>query len=380
MQLALPALSADCGSVLVLCGDTPLLTPALLSAFMEEFRQSHASAAVLTSFLPDPHGYGRILRDELGQLQAIVEEKDATDAQKEVCEVNTGIYCFAKEQLAQVLGSLKNDNAHGEYYLTDAIAALREQGLPVLAVGPAPTEEIMGVNDRLQLAVAGKLLQNHVNSYWLKSGVTILDPSTTYIDADVIIGTDTVLEPQTYLRAGATIGRHCQIGVGTEISGSRLGDGVKTSHAIINDSDIGDHCDIGPFTYIRPGTRLAARVKAGYCVELKKADIGAGSKVPHLSYVGDAVLGRDVNVGCGTVTCNYDGEHKHTTVIGDEAFIGSNTNFVAPVSVGARAVTGAGSTITKDVPARALAVERAEQKNIPDWAERTKRSAAAPNL
>ena len=372
LQTALPHLARDCQSLLVLCGDTPLLSPGLLSAFVEQFSASGAAAAVLSSVLPDPQGYGRVIRDEAGGLTAIVEEKDASAAQKAIYEINTGIYCFAVKPLAASLDSLKNDNAKGEYYLTDAIANLRAQGLKVLALGPAPAEEILGVNDRLQLAVAAKLLQNRINSAWMLKGVTIVDPSTTYIDADVTIGNDTVIEPQSFIRAGTTIGRGCYIGVGSEISNCRLGNGVRTRHAIIMESEIGDNCDIGPFAYIRPGSKLAARVKAGHFVELKKADIGEGSKVPHLSYVGDAVLGRNVNIGCGTVTCNYDGKYKHTTTIGDEAFIGSNTNFVAPVSVGARAVTGAGSTITKDVPEDALGIERSEQKNIAGWAQRHK--------
>jgi bifunctional UDP-N-acetylglucosamine pyrophosphorylase/glucosamine-1-phosphate N-acetyltransferase len=265
---------------------------------------------------------------------------------------------------------LKNDNATGEYYLTDAIAALNARGQKVLALNLAPAEDILGINDRVQLATAGKLLQNRVNNAWMLAGVTIIDPAVTYIDADVEIGADTVIEPQCFIRAGSRIGRDCRIGVGTEISASCLGEGVRTRHAIIVESEIGANCDIGPFAYIRPGSKLAARVKAGHFVELKKAEIGEGSKVPHLSYVGDALLGRDVNIGCGTITCNYDGRHKHRTVIGDRAFIGSNTNLVAPVTIGEGAVTGAGSTITKDVPAEALALERAEQKNIEGWAKR----------
>jgi bifunctional UDP-N-acetylglucosamine pyrophosphorylase/glucosamine-1-phosphate N-acetyltransferase len=372
LQTALPALNSACDTLLVLCGDTPLLRPELLSAFVEQFRASGAAAALLSAILPDPRGYGRVIRDAAGGFMGIVEEKDASSAQKDLREINSGIYCFAKEPLAAALATLKNDNAKGEYYLTDALAALRAQGLRVLLPPAAPAEDILGVNDRLQLAAAAKLLQNRINSAWMLAGVTITDPAATYIDADVEIGADTVIEPQSYLKEGAVIGRGCHIGVGTEISASRLGEGVRTRHAIIVESEIGANCEIGPFTYIRPGSKLAARVKAGHFVELKKAEIGEGSKVPHLSYVGDALLGRNVNIGCGTVTCNYDGQHKHITSIGDEAFIGSNTNFVAPVSVGARAVTGAGSTITKDVPADALAVERSEQKNIAGWARRAK--------
>ena len=369
---ALPALESNCDSLLVLCGDTPLLSSGLLSAFMEQFNISGAAAAVLTAVLNEPLGYGRILRDEAGELTAIVEEKDATAAQKALREINTGIYCFAKEPLAAALATLKNNNAKGEYYLTDVIAALRAQGKKLLALGPAPADEILGVNDRVQLAAITKLLQNRINNAWMLAGVTITDPSATYIDADVEIGVDTVIEPLSFLRAGAVIGQGCYIGVGTEISAARLGNGVRTRHAIIMESEIGDNCEIGPFTYIRPGSKLAARVKAGHFVELKKAEIGEGSKVPHLSYVGDAVLGSKVNIGCGAITCNYDGRHKYTTTIGDEAFIGSNTNFIAPVTIGARAVTGAGSTITKDVPPDALAIERSEQKNIDGWAKRKK--------
>ena len=367
LQAALPGLGKDCRSLLVLYADTPLLSSGLLNAFMEQFQQSNVAAAVLTSVLTDPRGYGRIIRDEAGDLTAIVEEKDASPAEKAVCEINTGIYCFALKPLKAALANLNNNNAKGEYYLTDAVVSLHAQGLKVIATGSAPAEEILGVNDRVQLAAAAKLLQNRINNAWMLKGVTITDPSTTYIDADVDIGVDTIIEPQSFIRAGSKIGRGCHIGVGTEISASYLGNGVRTRHAIIVESEVGDNCDIGPFAYIRPGNKLAARVKAGHFVELKKSYIGEGSKVPHLSYVGDAVLGRNVNIGCGTITCNYDGKYKHTTTIGDEAFIGSNTNFVAPVNIGARAVTGAGSTITQDVPADALGVERSEQKNIPGW-------------
>ncbi|MCL1974745.1 MAG: bifunctional UDP-N-acetylglucosamine diphosphorylase/glucosamine-1-phosphate N-acetyltransferase GlmU [Firmicutes bacterium] len=370
IQIALPRLKENCTAILVLCGDTPLLSPGLLDSFIKQFFASKAAAAVLSADLPDPHGYGRIIRNNEGGLKAIVEEKDAGLTEKAICEINSGIYCFDLKLLKTVLNDIKNDNANGEYYLSDAIAALGVQGHKVLVIDSAPAEEILGINDRLQLAAAAKILQNRINSAWMKAGVTITDPLATYIDADVSIGVDTIIEPQSFLRAGTSIGCGCKIGPATEISASSLGDGVYARHAIIIESEIGHNCDIGPFTYIRPGSKLAASVKAGHCVELKKAEIGEGSKVPHLSYVGDAVLGHGVNIGCGAITCNYDGQYKHITVIGDDAFIGSNTNFVAPVNIGARAITGAGSTITKDVPEDALAIERAEQKNIEGWALR----------
>ncbi|MCL1816503.1 MAG: bifunctional UDP-N-acetylglucosamine diphosphorylase/glucosamine-1-phosphate N-acetyltransferase GlmU [Clostridiales bacterium] len=369
---ALPKLSADCKDVLVLCGDTPLISADLLKAFIGQFAASGARAAVLTARLADPAGYGRIVLDEAGDFLAIVEEKEASEAEKTIREINSGIYCFKRALLKDAVSGLNNANAKGEYYLTDILSILRGQGQKVLAFRHDCAEQISGINDRVQLAQATLMMQNRVNTKWMLAGVTIIDPSATYIDTDVQIGRDTVIEPQTYLRGKTIIGNDCHIGVGSEISNSKLGNNVYTRHAIIVESEIGNGCDIGPFTYIRPGSKLHARVKAGHFVELKKAEIGSGSKVPHLSYIGDAVLGCKVNIGCGTITCNYDGQHKYTTTIGDEAFIGSNTNFIAPVSIGARAIIGAGSTITQDVPADALAIERAQQKNIPEWAIRNK--------
>ena len=372
LQTAMPGVNSACDCLLVLCGDTPLLSAATLSAFLRHFAASGAAAALLSCILPEPYGYGRVIRGENGELLGIVEEKDATAAQKAIREINSGIYCFAPGPLRQALAMLTNDNAQGEYYLTDTIAALRRQGWPLEAVCLADAAEITGINDRVQLSAAGQLMQRRINQAWMLAGVTIIDPGSAYIDADVSIGADTVIEPQTYIRAGSSIGCGCRIGVGTEIAASRLGNGVYTRHAIIDESEIGDNCQIGPFTRIRPGSKLAANVKAGHFVELKKAEIGAGSKIPHLSYVGDAIIGSGVNIGCGSITCNYDGKHKYSTVIGDDAFIGSNTNFVAPVYVGARAVIGAGSTITGDVPDDALAIARAKQVNKLDYNLRKK--------
>ncbi len=366
LMMAMPAIKDDNAIIMVLCGDTPLIRPQTLADLRDIFIKQQAEAAVLTAILEDSHGYGRIIRDKEGHLAKIVEQKDASVTEQAIKEVNSGIYCFKAGSLRQALAELKNDNAQQEYYLTDVLANLRALNKRIIAVICNDSEEIGGINDRLQLANAAKIIQKRINEQWLLKGVTIIDSAATYIDSDVIIGQDTIIEPQTYLKQGAIIGSHCHLGIGTEISNSKLGDNVHTHHALIVDSKVGDNCQIGPFAYLRPGTDLANNVKAGHFVEIKKSQIGYGSKVPHLAYIGDAILGEQVNIGCGSITCNYDGKNKHQTLIGDHSFIGSNTNFVAPVSVGKHTVIGAGSTITRDVPDHALAIARSKQVTLED--------------
>ncbi|GAW29854.1 MULTISPECIES: bifunctional UDP-N-acetylglucosamine diphosphorylase/glucosamine-1-phosphate N-acetyltransferase GlmU [unclassified Carboxydocella] len=357
------------GDILVVCGDTPLLRGETLAALAQYHRQQEAVATVLTMTLANPTGYGRIIRDEQGQVAAIVEEKDATPEQKAIREVNSGTYCFQAQALFAALQQITPNNAQGEYYLTDVLAIFRQQGQKVAAWQLSDDTEVMGINDRVALAEANRLFRERINRQQMLAGVTILDPATTYIEAEVKIGADTVIYPNTHLTGKTTIGAGCQIGPDTKIMDSQIGDGVEIQFSVVLQAEIGNDCTIGPFAYLRPGTHLAAGVKVGDFVEIKNAVIGQGSKVPHLSYIGDAEIGSGVNIGAGTITCNYDGYKKSKTIIGDGAFIGSNSNLVAPVTIGAGSLVAAGSTIVKDVPADALGVARAPQKNREGWAK-----------
>ncbi|OAT82942.1 bifunctional UDP-N-acetylglucosamine diphosphorylase/glucosamine-1-phosphate N-acetyltransferase GlmU [Desulfotomaculum copahuensis] len=360
------------GDILVVCGDTPLITAATLKLLADAHKSAGAAATVLTARVEDPAGYGRIIRDETGRVRRIVEQKDATAAELAVDEINTGMYCFAADGLFEALAAVKPANAQGEYYLTDVIGFLAESGRPVAAC-PAPDEaEIRGVNDRRQLAQAEKIMRRRILDGLMLDGVTVIDPASTFVDAGVAVGRDTVILPFTLITGRSVIGRACRIGPGSQLVDVRAGDGVSVSHSVVCDSVLSDQCTVGPFAYIRPGCRLERGVKVGDFVELKKTALGEGSKVPHLSYVGDATVGRRVNIGAGTITCNYDGENKWPTRIGDGAFIGSNTSLVAPVNVGDGAVTAAGSAITRDVPPQALGVARGRQRNIENWPERKK--------
>jgi bifunctional UDP-N-acetylglucosamine pyrophosphorylase/glucosamine-1-phosphate N-acetyltransferase len=372
LHQAAGALGGFDGDVLVLCGDTPLVTSSSLAKLMAAHRESDAYATVFTAQLDNPAGYGRVIRDGRGMVSAIVEQKDASPEELKIREINTGIYCFKSEGLFQSLARLKPDNAQGEYYLPDLIGLYSKEGKKVAAVSGADPVEIMGVNDRCQLALAREAMSRRINTEIMLSGVTLVDPSSVYIDAGVVIGRDTVVYPNTIIQGQAVIGEGCAIGPFSQVIAARIGDGVTVRMSVVENSDIGSGSTIGPYSYIRPGCVLEGQVKVGDFVELKKVKIGRGTKVPHLSYVGDAVLGEKVNVGAGTITCNYDGEKKWTTVVEDNAFIGSNSNLVAPVRVGKGSVIGAGSTITKDVPDDALGVARGAQKNIPQWSRRKK--------
>lgn len=367
---ALPQLSSECRELLVLCGDTPLLTPGSLTRLLSARREAGADACILTSIFDDPSGYGRIVRDA-GLVAEIVEDGDATPEQKGIREINTGTYSFDRQALAGALSGLKPDNRQGEYYLTDIIGLLRQAGRAVAAVA-APPVETAGINTRRDLAAAGHILRQRECERLMDAGVTIIDPAVTYIDHGVEVGPDTIIYPFCFLEGHTRVGTDCLVGPGTRLVDTALGSGVAVQSSLLVESTAGDGCQIGPFAYLRPGTVLAEGVKVGDFVELKNTQVGPGSKIPHLSYVGDAVIGSGVNVGAGTITCNYDGVSKHQTRIGDGAFIGSNTNLVAPVSVGSEAITGAGSTITKDVPEGALAVERGRQTIVEGWKHRQK--------
>ncbi|SHG43025.1 UDP-N-acetylglucosamine pyrophosphorylase /glucosamine-1-phosphate N-acetyltransferase [Thermosyntropha lipolytica DSM 11003] len=360
-------------TLLVLAGDTPLLTAATLKRLISFHGESGAVATVLSAELANPYGYGRIIRDSDDNLLKIVEEKDASLEEKKITEINAGIYCFKAREVFDVLLHLDTDNAQGEYYLTDVFSLFNREGKTVKVLKIEDSEEIQGINDKLQLIEAEKVMRRRKNRALLQEGVIIIDPDTTFIDSEVKIGKDTVVMPFSFIEGKTVIGERCEIGPYTRITSSLIGNDVIIESSRIKEAEIGDRCVIGPFAYLRPGTVLKEDVKIGDFVEVKKSIIGRGSKIPHLSYVGDALLGCEVNIGAGTITCNYDGVNKHQTVIEDKAFIGSNTNLVAPVKIGKEAVTGAGSTITRDVPDFALAVERAEQKQIRDWARRKKK-------
>ena len=372
MMQVQPVLAGFSGTILLLCGDTPLLTGQALLDLVAAHQQSGAAATVLTAKPADATGYGRILRDESGQVLGIVEQKDATAEQKQIGEINTGIYCFEAAPLFAALAGLTCNNAQKEYYLTDVLAILAQAGQQVGAVEVADFQETLGINSRLQLAEAEKILRQRKLVELMDSGVTVMDPASTFVDASVSVGEDTVLYPFTWLEGETTIGRDCRIGPNSRISDSQLGDAVTLHFSYAHECKIAGGVSVGPYVHLRPDTELSAGVKVGNFVEIKNSRVGVGSKLPHLSYIGDADIGSGVNIGCGTITVNYDGKKKHRTVVGDTAFVGCNSNLVAPVSVGSGAYIAAGSTITKDVPDGALGVGRARQSNIAGWVEKKK--------
>lgn len=367
-----PLLADFDGDLLVLCGDTPLVESSDLAGLVRAHRGAGVPATVLTARLADPGGYGRIIRSGGGAVEQIVEQKDADAEQLGVREVNSGIYCFDARLLFATLQELSPDNAQGEYYLTDCIRRFTAAGRKVAAVEVPDGTRILGINTRVELARVESLLRYRTAQRLMLEGVTVLDPSSTFIDAGVRVGRDSVIYPFTFLEGQTVAGERCRIGPGARLVDARLADGVEVQYAVVRGSTLASGVTVGPFAYIRPDCAIGEGVKVGDFVELKKAVIGAGSKVPHLSYIGDATLGENVNIGAGTITCNYDGRRKWPTWIGAGAFIGSNTNLVAPVKVGEEAVTGAGSTITKDVPDGALGVARAKQSNLPGWSARQK--------
>lgn len=376
-QLAAQGKPVDTGSVLVLTGDTPLLTADTLQALFDEHTRTNAAATVLTAVVDDATGYGRILRAADGSVTGIVEHKDATDEQRRITEFNSGIYVFELGLLAGALQRLTTNNAQGEEYLTDVLAILRNDGHRVSASIVADADEVMGVNDRAQLAVAGALMRDRINQHWMRSGVMMVDPQTTWIEPTVAIARDVVLEPNTFLKGTTDIAEGAHIGPDTTLIDCtvELGATVLRTHA--TGSTIGPRANVGPFTFLRPGTVLSEQAKAGAYVEIKNSFVGKGSKVPHLSYVGDAEIGEDSNIGAATVFVNYDGVEKHRTVIGDAVRIGSDTMLVAPVTVGDGAYTAAGSVITGDVPAGSLAVGRAAMRIIEKWVLRKRAGTAS---
>ncbi len=365
---ALEALSGFHGTVLILCGDTPLLRSETLTAMLEFHRDNQAAVTVLTALMDDPYGYGRVVRDVSGRVSRIVEQKDADPDEQEIREINSGIYCMDSEFLSANIREIGNDNAQKEYYLTDLLAIAVRKGLTCLALPTADADEIMGVNDRVQLAEAARVLRRRINRSHMLNGVTIIDPDTTYIDNGITIGADTVIHPGCRIGEGTIIGEGCEIEGNVTIMDCLIGDECHIKAAsVLESSKLGEDVAVGPMAHLRPGTQLGAKVKIGNFVETKKIVMGEGSKASHLTYLGDAELGRNVNIGCGTITCNYDGVNKHLTVIGDDVFIGSDVQLVAPVSVGHRSLVAAGTTVTIDVPPDSLAISRVPQVNKEGW-------------
>ena len=359
-------------TVMVLCGDTPLLTVGLLRKLYEEHEKAGAKATVLTAIMPDATGYGRVIRTASGDVEKIVEHKDATEEERKVQEVNAGIYCFEIDALFSALSKVGCENAQGEYYLPDVLSILRGQGEKIWAVAADDYEETLGVNSRIHLAQAEKILRRRKNLELMESGVTLMDPESTFIDMDVSVGRDTVIYPFTWLEGKTSVGEGCNLGPSSRFTDVNIGNGVTAHFVYAHECEIKDGVTMGPFVHIRPDSQVGKDVKIGNFVEVKNSKIGEGSKLPHLQYIGDCDMGAGVNMGCGTITVNYDGKQKFRTKIGDNVFVGCNSNLVAPVSVGDGAYIAAGSTITKDVPSEELAVARARQKNIPNWPDKRK--------
>ena len=365
-QLALAG-KAPKGTVLVLAGDTPLLSGDSLAQFVEAHTSGKFAASVLTAEHPEPTGYGRIIRDDSDELLRIVEEKDATDDEKFIYEINSGVYAFDGEKLAASIGKLTMANAQGELYLTDIIGILKSAGESIAAIMIDDFTETLGVNDRVQLAESAAMLRDRINDQWMRAGVTIVDPTTTWIDATVELSNDVTLHPGTALLGSTKVATGAVIGPRTTLTDCVVKEGAQVLESIAIQTVIGEGSTVGPFTYLRAGTQLGDSTKAGAFVEMKNATVGTGSKIPHLSYVGDATIGVGSNIGAATIFVNYDGVEKHHTTVGDQVRIGSDTMLVAPVSIGDGAYTAAGSVITEDVPAGAIGVGRAKQRNVLDW-------------
>ena len=363
------AVGAFQGPVVVLTGDAPLIEGATIAALIEETRAHHNAATVLTMVPPDPTGYGRIKRAEDGSVLAIIEHKDCTeDERATLTECNSGIFCFCGRRLTTYIDQIGCNNAQGEYYLTDMVDIYVRAGEPVSAHAADDYQELLGINSRRQLADATRIMQARINGRLMDAGVTMLDPTQVWVGAKVSVGQDTELLPQTMLFGDTHVGSDCVIGPNTRLTDVTVGDGSTVEETVGHASAIGNGCPIGPRAYLRPGTRVLDGAHVGTHVEIKNSTIGEGSKVPHLSYIGDTTMGSGVNVGAGSITCNYDGKHKHPTTIGNDVFIGSDTMMVAPVNIGDGALIGASSCITSDVPANALALERSRQTVVEGWA------------
>ena len=357
----------DADEVIVLCGDTPLITKETLQTMLDFHREKQNAITVLSTLMEDPTGYGRIVRDGNGNLLKIVEQKDATEEEKAINEINGGIYTFDGKLLKYALSKLDNNNVQNEYYLTDTIEILLNEGKRVDAIAIEASDDIAGVNSRTQLAGVTQVMKNRINEKHMANGVTLVDPSNTYIESDVLIGKDTIIEPGCMLQGSTVIGENCRIGYNSKLTNMTIKDNVDIEASVLTDSFIDEGTHVGPFAYVRPNSHIGKNIKVGDFVEIKNANIGDGTKISHLTYIGDADVGEGVNFGCGTVVVNYDGQKKHRTTIGNHAFIGCNTNLVSPVVVEDNAYTAAGSTITRTVPENSLAIARAKQENKENW-------------
>jgi bifunctional UDP-N-acetylglucosamine pyrophosphorylase / glucosamine-1-phosphate N-acetyltransferase len=375
LQQAEAVLAGRTGTVVLLSGDVPVLRPEALRRLVETHQTAGAAATVMTANVERPYGYGRIVRTE-GRIARIVEERDASPAERQIREINSGIYAFDLAPLFDALRGIASQNAQGEFYLTDLIAIYRRRKLPVETLVNEHPHEIRGINSRTELAEVSRIVRQTKNEELMAAGVTIIDPATTYIDPDVQVGPDTVIHPGVLLEGQTRIGAACEIQAHVRIVDSEIGDQVTVNNfCLIVGAQVATGAQVGPFAHLRPETRVGEKARIGNFVELKKTTLGPGSKANHLSYLGDATIGANVNVGAGTITCNYDGERKHQTVIEDGAFIGSDSQLIAPVRVGKGAYVGAGSSITEDVPPGALGIARGRQSNVEGWVERKKAPA-----
>ena len=368
---AIPFLKALSGSVLILCGDVPLVKVETLHSFIDTYKENESTLSVLTAVVEEPFGYGRILRNPEGWLEKIVEEKDASKEERTIREINTGIFCVKAPFLKEGLREIGKENAQGEYYLTDLVEIAKKKGLRCSAHIVADPMEVMGINTRVDLAVANEKLRLKKLKELMLSGVTVVDPQNTYVEKIVEVGKDTIIYPYCILQGKTKIGEHCIIEHNSKISDSTVGDEVTIrSNSVITESKIEDQASIGPFALLRPLSEVRTKAKIGNFVEVEESIIGRGSKANHLAYIGDSFLGEEVTIGAGTITSNYNGFEKHQTIIGDRVFVGSNVELVAPVKVGSNSSIGAGATITKNVPEGALAISRVKQKNIKGWSKK----------
>lgn len=377
VKQAKPLLGDEEGITVVICGDTPLVRAETVEAMISQHLAQGGAATILTAIFDDPSGYGRIVRGTDGDVLRIVEHKDCNAEEAAVREINTGTYCFDNRKLFAALEQVTSDNAQGEYYLTDVIGILQKQGERIGASIVSDVAEAIGINDRVALGEAERLMRLRINRQHQLNGVSLIDPANTYIDSDVTIGSDTVVYPGTALRGSTSIGSDCVIGPNAELTDTIVGSGSTIRYSVAEKAELATDCNVGPFAYLRPGTKLGRHVKVGDFVELKNAVIGEHSKVPHLSYVGDAIVGSNVNIGCGAITANYDGYNKSMTEIGNDVFIGSNANLIAPVKIGNGAYVVAGSTITSNVDDDDVAIARERQVNKPGYAAKLRARAKA---
>lgn len=360
------------GEVVILNGDTPLITAETINKAIEYHKNNGNQATVITAILDDATGYGRIVRDNDGSVLKIVEQKDASEEKKKINEVNSGMYVFDAQSLVYALDKITPNNAQGEYYLTDTLEILLSAGKKIGGYAISDNDEIRGINDRVQLNEAEKIMQKRINEYHMRNGVTMRNPESVYIEDGVEIGNDTEICQNVTIKSGTKIGSDCVIGSGSMLDRAVIHDGVDVLSSVILESEVDEGTHVGPFAYIRPNCHVGKEVKVGDFVELKNSNIDDGTKISHLTYIGDSDVGKRVNFGCGTVTCNYDGKKKYRTTIGDDCFVGCNTNFVSPINVGDGVYIAAGSTITEDIPENSMSIARARQVNKEGWKDKRK--------